>query len=230
MGRWTSGELRWRRMAAWDEVRGSVSRSFHEWKIIDGDQRAFLRLGLEFATVEYDRLWKESGEEPYYDGGPEQLDSFEDKVYGLHEQDFAWMLLSGVLRDAVTNFEVYLEKVREEVLGHHGQQIGVPGRSPNWKRLKRFFRQLDVEIESPGVSEVRELRHFLTHRRGELRTEELRKQFQAIHSDVIRPWQVELPKERVGEAMDTLAAAVRAIDSAVYEYSWGRVHLPDLRP
>jgi len=217
-------------MVGWDEMRGSVSQSFDEWKLIDRDQRGFLRLGLELATFEYDRLWKESGEEPYYDGGPEQIDSFEDKADGLHEHDFAWILLSGVLRDAVTNFEVYLEKAREEVLKHHRQRVTVPERSPDWKELKRFFRRLGVAIESPEVSLVRELRNFLTHRRGELRTEELRKEFQATHSDVIPPWKVELPKERVDEAMDTLATAVRAIDPAVYEYGWGRVRLPDLRP
>ena len=50
-------------MAGWDERRGSVTQAFDEWKLIDRDQRAFLRLGLEFAEAEYDRRWKEAGEE-----------------------------------------------------------------------------------------------------------------------------------------------------------------------
>jgi hypothetical protein len=60
-----------------------VSRAFDEWALIDRDQRAFLRLGRAFAEVEYKRLWEEAGEEPYWDGGPEQLDSFEDKIEAL---------------------------------------------------------------------------------------------------------------------------------------------------
>ena len=42
----------------WNEEQGRVSRAFDEWKLIDIDQRAFLRLALEFANREYDRLWK----------------------------------------------------------------------------------------------------------------------------------------------------------------------------
>jgi hypothetical protein len=117
-------------MVSWDEDRGRVSQAFDDWKLIEGDQRAFLRLALEFATAEYDRLWKEAGEEPYWDDSPEQIDSFEAKVSNLHQHDFDWMLLSGVLRDAVTSFEVYLEKAREEVLRHQGQPIPVEGESP----------------------------------------------------------------------------------------------------
>jgi hypothetical protein len=208
-------------MAGWDEKRGSVTQAFDEWKLIDRDQRAFLRLGLEFAESEYNLRWKEAGEEPYRDGGPEQLDSFEDKVYGLWHHDYTWMHLAGVLRDAVTAFEVYLEKAREEVLAHQGQPISVAGRAPMWRELKDFFAQLGATIESQKVKGVRDLRHFLTHRRGELRTEDLRRKFQATHGDVIPPWMVELTKERVLDAMDVLAEAVRQIDPAVYQYSWG---------
>ena len=140
------------------------------------------------------------------------------------------MHLAGVLRDAVTTFEVYLEKAREEVLAHQGQPIGVAARTPTWWEFKDFFAQLGVTIETAKVKEVRHLRHFLTHRRGELRTEDLRHEFQATHSDVIPPWMVELTKERVLQAMDVLAQAVRQIDPAVYQYSWGRVPIPNLRP
>lgn len=214
----------------WSESDGRVSRAFDEWKLVDRDHRAFLRLGLSFAEVEYARLWKEAGEEPYWDGRPEQLDSFEDKIHGLWEHDYTWMHLAGVLRDSVSNFEVYLEKAREEVLAHQGQPLLVSSRSPNWEKLKAFFNQLGGTIETTEVKDVRELRHFLTHRRGELRTEELRAQFQATHSDVIPPFFVELTQDRVLEAMDKLAAAAREIDARVYRYSWGREALPNLTP
>ena len=129
-------------MVGWDEGQGRVSRAFDEWKLVDADQRAFLRLGLSFAAAEYDRLWQESEQEPYYDGGPELIDSFEAKVGNLHQHDFEWMFLAAVLRDAVANFEVYLEKAREEVLRHQGQPIAVLPHSPTWRASKTFFRQL----------------------------------------------------------------------------------------
>jgi hypothetical protein len=217
-------------MASWDEERGRVSQAFDDWKLIDGDQRAFLRLALEFATSEYDRLWREAGEEPYWEGGPEQIDSFEAKVSNLHQHDFDWMLLSGVLRDAVTSFEVYLEKAREETLRHQGQPIPVEDESPYWRSQKRFFRQLGIEIETDEVKQVRELRNFLTHRRGELRTEEQRKQYREDHADEFLPLAVALTKEGVIASMDQLAEAVRTIDACVYEYTWGRASLPGLHP
>lgn len=216
-------------MPSWDEQHGRVGQPFDEWKLIDRDQRAFLRLGLEFATVEYDRLWEEAGEGPYHEDGPEQLDSFEDEVNGLWEHDYAWMHLSAVLRDAVSNFEVYLEKAREEVLRHQGHRMPVDKESPRRGPLKRFFCQLGAEIDTDEVKEVRDLRNFLTHRRGELRTEALRTQFQAAHNDTIQPWTVQLTKQRVLKAMDNLAEAVRQIDPTVYKYTWGRATFPNLR-
>ena len=42
-------------LMSWCESQGQVSRAFDEWKLIDHDQRTFLRLGLEFASREYDR-------------------------------------------------------------------------------------------------------------------------------------------------------------------------------
>jgi hypothetical protein len=108
------------------------------------------------------------------------------------------------------------------------QPLHVAGDSPRWRTLSAFFRQFDVAIETPGVRKVRDLRHFLTHSRGELRTEELRREFQATHTDVMPPWTVELSQVRVVEAMDKLAAAIRQIDPVVYQYSWGRASFPNL--
>jgi hypothetical protein len=217
-------------MSHWNEEQGRVSRAFDEWKLIDADQRAFLRLGLEFATRAYDRLWKESEQEPYYEGGPELPEAFEAKVDGLYQNDFDWMYLAGVLRDAVTSFEVYLEKAREEVLRHQGQAIQVEDESPYWGPQKRFFLQLGIDIETNEVKEVRALRNFLTHRRGELRTEEQREQYRKEHPGEFLPLAIDLTKQGVVETMDKLAAAVRQIDATVYEYTWGRRALPNLRP
>jgi hypothetical protein len=218
-------------MTDWNEEGGNVTQSFDEWKLVERDLRAFLRLGLQFGAAEYARLWKEAGEEPGWDDGPEQVDTFEAKVDSLWEQDYAWMHLSGVLRDAVSAFEVYLEKAREEVLAHHGYSVVVPERSPSWKQLNTFFGQLGLAVYTDDVEGVVELRNFLTHRRGELRTEELRAQYQATHSDdVFPPLTIELTHDRVLAAMEMLAHSVREIDASAYEYSWGRIRVANLTP
>ena len=213
----------------WDERQGRVSRAFDEWKITEREQRTFLRLGLRLATASYTQLWEEAGAEPYdEDSGKEQIDAFEEKVDGLHEHDFAWMQSAGVLKDAVTIFEVYLEKAREEVLVEHGHRLEIPAKSPHWSELKKFFRQLGVEIETEQVARVRDLRHFLTHRRGELRTDEQRDRYA---KDSEERWAIYVPltEDQVLAIMDELAATVRTIDPAVYRHSWGREVVESLR-
>jgi hypothetical protein len=216
-------------LSHWDEKAGRVSQSFDEWVLTDGDQRSFLRLGLAFAEQAYEQIWDEAGREPGDPDGPEQIDVFEERVGGLHEHDYAWMHCSGILRDAVTSFEVYLEKAREEILKHQGQPIEVPERAPLYRELKDFFGALGVDIDAEGVGEVRQLRHFLTHRRGEIRTSALRERY-AAEAEGLGPLNVELSEAPVLDAMGALGRAARRIDMAVYRYSWGGVEIGGLRP
>lgn len=206
-------------MAEWSEKEGRVSQAFNDWFLVEADQRSFLRLGLEFSRESYTRIWKEAGEEPWYDDGPEQLEVFEDRVDGLHETDFEWMHLAGVLREAVTGFEVYLEKAREEVLRHQGQPTEFPERSPHWGVVVNFFAQLGAEVDSEKVEAVRTLRHFLAHRRGELRTAEQRERF--APEEPRWALNAELSESQVLRDMNVLAASIRSCDSHVYSHTWG---------
>jgi len=94
----------------WDERRGTVSRAFNDWHMIDRDQRSFLAFGLRTARETYDRLWDEAGREPGDPDGPELVDVFDYRIDGLWPHDYEWMFFAAVVRDAVTNFEVYVEK------------------------------------------------------------------------------------------------------------------------
>jgi hypothetical protein len=213
----------------WNPKAHRVSRAYSEWCLVDHDQRAFLRLGLRFASETYDRIWEETGNEPGDPDGPELPDVFDSKIEGLWPLDYEWMHMAGVLRDAVTAFEVYIEKAREEVLQHHGNAQGAPERAPRWEKLKDFFkRHLGVNIEPPGVCDVRNLRHLLTHRRGELRTAKLRAQFGAT-TDGLPPIAVELSEEKVNDAMNVLTQAIATIDACVYAHSWGGKRIDELR-
>jgi N-glycosylase/DNA lyase len=106
-------------------------------------------------------------------------------------------------------------------LASHGHRLEIPQKSPHWSELKKFFRQLGVEIETEEVERVRDLRHFLTHRRGELRTDDQRNRYA---KDCEEPWAIYVPltEEQVLAVMDELVATVRTIDPAVYRHAWGR--------
>src|SRR5436190_10509670 len=102
-------------VSAWDENAGRVTRSFSDWYLVDCDQRVFARKGLEFAKEVYDRVWDELARQPGDPDGPELPDLFHDAIDGLWPHDFEWMHLTGVVKDAVTNFEVYLERAADEI-------------------------------------------------------------------------------------------------------------------
>jgi hypothetical protein len=84
-----------------------------------------------------------------------------------------------VVRDGVSAFEVYLEKDGAEVLRRRGYSWKVqPGRTPVWRDIVTFSSsQPDIEVDTVPVQHVRNLRHTLTHLRGELRTPQQREQF-----------------------------------------------------
>jgi hypothetical protein len=212
-------------MANWDEQAGRVSEAFDDWRPVDADQRTFLHLGLEFARKTYEQIWEEAGGRAADPDGPEQIDILEDRVGGLHEQDYRWMHCGGVLRDAVSNFEVYLEKGREEVSRHQGEGITIGGRSPWWRELRDFHLRAGVDIEASDIEEVRRLRDFLVHRRGELRTAEQRAEF-APNAGWLAPLYAELDEDKVIDVMDTLGETVRGVDIEVYRYTWGGESLP----
>ena len=167
----------------WDERHGRVTQAFSEWRVVDRDQRAFLAFGLRMARETYDQLWREAHHEPDEPPQAELVDIFD----GLWPREFEWMLAAGVLRDAVTSFEVYVEQARAELVGG----------TTNWPQLRAFFAALGVSIESDGVGEVRELRDALTYRRAQ-------------------PAGVELGEADVVAAMDVLAERARAVDATVW--------------
>jgi hypothetical protein len=205
----------------WDENARRVTRSFDDWYMVDRDQRAFLHKGLEFSKAAYGRIWNELAEQPGDPDGPELPDLFHDAVNGLWSHEFDWMHLSGVIKDAVTNFEVYLEHAADEILAFHEKHLADRKRSAPWDRLVAFYKLFDIDVASEPVLEMRDLRHILTHRRGDLRTEELRDRF---GSD--QPFMDSVAHLDVGDVekrMDVLADAVRVVDPVAYDHTWGRV-------
>lgn len=199
---------------SWSEQTGAVSRAFDEWKFADQDIRAYLKVSMQLAQTEYERRWDESMSAPGEDGDPD------DAIEGLNLLEYEWMLLSSILKDAVTTFEVYLDKAATEVLNHH--RLGFkrkPGRTVEWAPLVSFYREhLGLDVATDGVRRIRQLRHVLTHSRGELRTEELRREF-GDQSEVFPSRQAKLSQQQV-DMLNELGEAVRQIDPTVWKFAW----------
>ncbi len=173
-------------MTGWDEGQGRVSRAFGAWRRVDRDQRAFLSFGLRIAHATYDRLWREAAHEPGEAPKTELVDLFD----GLWPREYEAMLTASVLRDAVANFDGYLQRVRAQGGGDAGER-------PRWDELAAYFDGLGVAVEWPAVAGVRELAHPPVH-------------------ELLPTAVVELDEDDVLAAMDVLAEQVRAIDPAVF--------------
>ena len=154
-------------------------------------------------------------------------DAFEAAVEGLYQQDFEWMLFSGVLKDAVTAFEVYLERAADEVL----RWLQEPPlhrfkseESPRWATIRQFYEERLGCTFPIEIQQIRRLRHILVHQRGELRSEEQRSQFGDAEEDAEK-WfpadEVQLTEESVLRTLNALAEAVHQVDAKVYRVSWG---------
>lgn len=235
---------------AWSENSGAVTRAFDEWKATDRDIRAFLDLTHGWVKAAYDSDWENAREEFARVFDPDRHDSddyvgvFNDKVSGLWPKDYFWMLRAGALRDAVTAFEVYLEKAADEVnswwkfddeAGSKRLQFVVNGGrvSPPWPSLCKFHQVLGTDVQPEKVKYVRALRHLLAHQRGKLRTEELRDRFLGesdaddwLIGDAHLGGDVPLAHDRVLAMMDDLAEVIRAADIPAWTRSRGGAAFP----
>jgi hypothetical protein len=226
---------RWRPAAyprptmSWNEQAGSVSRAFDDWTLADRDIRAFLKVDARFAQSEYDRIERELMNSPGDPEGPELPDLFHDAVEGLWPSDHEWMLLSSVVKDGVTAFEVYLEKAANEVRKVHG--LGdLEGKRGflNWNDLRDFYKEhLGLSIDTAEVTRIRKLRHLLTHSRGELRTEADRNAF-GDQTEIFPSRQAKLSQGEVMAMLDELGEAVRRVDPTVWRFAWTGDRAPSL--
>lgn len=218
--------------AGWEDGEtgcGAVTRAYDEWVFVEKDQRRFLHQTLAMATQRYDAVWEQVKHEPAWDGGPDAIDVFYERIGGLMPHDFEWMALAAVLRDAVTAYEVYLGKAIDEVLQRHGRPREKQDRTPGWPELEQWCRVLGLTPRPSVVHETVSLRDILTHKRGELRTDRDRERF-ANTDEPFASSLAHLTEEAVFAHMDGLGANVRELDPVMWAYSWGRHVMPALLP
>jgi hypothetical protein len=124
----------------WNEGFGTVTRSFDEWRMTDTDIRTFLTSTTRWMDERYERVWNELGEQPALEDGSELPDLFYRAVDGLEPLDYHWMPQATVVRDGVSAFGVYLEKVGAGVLRRRGYRRKVQlGWTPAWRDIVTFF-------------------------------------------------------------------------------------------
>ncbi len=157
----------------WSFRGGHVTQSFDEWRLECGYLLAYERVGIDFTTAGYDRLWAELAAEPSDGEGPELPDLFDRAVGNLSLWQFEQIHLAAVLREVVTVFEMYLESALVEVLETQLHvRVGLPERSPYWEDLKTAWRTLTgANLDAGGVRAVRGRRNWITHQRGQFRTD-----------------------------------------------------------
>lgn len=203
----------------------TATEAYEEWVFVDRDLRRFMQTTLRWTEERYDAEWTAVMREPGWDGAPEPIDIFYDRVGGLMPDDHEWMTLAAVLRDGVTAYEVYLTKAIDEVLRSHGKQRRRADRTPGWGELRDLYAPLGLVPMPPAVADIVDLRHVLTHRRGELRTESERHRF-AKRDEPFASTVAQLTEESVVRCLDTLAANVREVDPVCWAYAWGSYRLP----
>jgi hypothetical protein len=196
----------------WDEHVGHVTRSFDRWVATDREIRAYAKLADGLATASYDLILERVSSQPA-DGDLDFGDALHDAVDGIYPPDFSHMMLSGVYKDLLTAFEVYLEQVRTEA----GGPTPPVGESPSWDELTDFCK-VELRIQLKGIDElqkVRGIRRRLTHSRG-LRRPEARNEHYTDQGRFIDRSPALTLKSALNAA-DVLAKHVRRVDRAAYE-------------
>jgi hypothetical protein len=207
-----------------DNGCGTVTQAYDEWFFVDRDMRQFMNTTLRLATERNDAEWAHVMSQPAWDGGPDPVDAFYDRLGGLMPHDYEWMLLAAVLRDAVTAYEVYLGKANDEVLKSHGLKRRRSDRTPGWPEFEHRYGLLGLRPKPADVKHIIDLRDLLTHRRGELRTEEDRSRF--ADQDESFGGLAHLTEQSVLGYLDVLGQNVRDVDPVMWAYGWGPYRVP----
>lgn len=203
----------------------SWSLASFEWQEAEEHLRAFLQLTHRWVTPAFDELWDEIGQRPG-DWDSDQADIFFGETGGLWTGLYDWLLHEMLVRDALSAFEIYLEKAVMEVLSSSRLKwASNDGRSPEWNEIVRFLKDhLSVKVETARIKTIRKVRNILTHQRGELHTKELRTRFGG-GGDLLPENAIRLSEADVIQIFDDLGKMVRKVDQAVTPYVSGTARI-----
>jgi hypothetical protein len=206
---------------------GTVTFAWDAWFFTDQDQRIWMDQTLSWATERYDAEWAKIQQEPGDPDGPDPIDILMSRLGNLLPHENEWLTLSAVVRDAVTAYEIFLMQAFDEVLQAHGRRRVDHLRTPAWSEMANRYRLIGIDVRSPEIREILNLRNILTHQRGELRRARERDQF----GKAAGAWTdrlAHLTPDLVTDYMDELGKATRGIDPIAWAYSSGGQRVPSL--
>lgn len=233
----TSGDF-----VEWDADRlGGHTDAFTEWHESWLKLTRFFNFTYSWGISGFQGIWEglsDTVEKLGLTDFEDEIDVYEYVTNGLYPNEYLWILKSLTLRDAVSIFEVYVEKCLTEQFRQASwsndkepdntymvKSLRFEGKTPRWCDLIDWWEILSIDIETPEIKSIRELRNKLTHQRGELDGEEQSESdIDSIFTN--RDWGEEpmfgtedIPKEKVQNTMNILAQNVERIDRAVFEKS-----------
>lgn len=153
---------------AWDE-EGHSTRAFEAWLSSRDDIITFFELTHDWSTSEYGRARQEA-ETAAAEGRGDVAAEFDHLVRGLWPSTYEEILCASSYVMLVAYFEVYLEDAVQEV----GEQLGFrmePDSSkdgPDFSSLAKFYRRIGLNVDTADVKRIRELRHWVAHRRASI--------------------------------------------------------------
>lgn len=204
---------------------GRVTQPYDEWRLVDADLRAYLKLTLGRMTkvfeAEWDDVMHSPADEDFLD--PE---SILIERLGMSLWDWEWMTLAAVVRDAVSAYEVYVVRAYQEVLRTHRVDVTRLTPTPRFGEAKTGSALLGLDVRPEALRGIFDLRNVLTHQRGQLRTKQERERFSEdqTFSDRI----AHLTEEKVTAVLNSLRDVVHDLDPVFWAYTWTRRTAPPL--
>lgn len=212
----------------WDGARRCTSRAYFGWNSHLKAVYSYFEFTSATCGAAYQSTWERAGRECV---GTEfdQYQVFEMLTVEPLPVDHSWMLRASVIKDAVSGFDVYVEKAVNEAY----RKLDKPQLPGNvcWPKVVKAYDRLAADhtpaglaapvVETDDVCYVRDLRHVLTHRQGRLRTEGDRAKLSAVAGrDEFE--RVHLSDEVVRDAAAALDAAARRLDPLVWHLAGER--------
>lgn len=106
--------------------------------------------------------------------GDEGYSLFMDRV-GIFWEQYWYQLAAGVLKDAFTLYEIFLEESAHDLLRRHGSGLKYLSTEKTWflEDCDDFYqRYLGFQIKRPEIKHIQWIRNKMTHLRDSLRTAE----------------------------------------------------------
>lgn len=202
-----------------DDGYGRITRALDEWIITDREQRSFMSVSLTLANAHWNKVSDQIASMPTFNDCPDHADLLFDRLDGLMPHEYEWMLFSGVLKDAVTAYEVYLTHAMDEVLRNQRLQRTDQTTAPSRLELEAFYTVLGLKPRAGSVAHVIGLRNMLSHTRGKLHTSKERARYGhgrgSFSAEVAH-----LDQRTVIRHMETLKRATHRLDPVLWTYAW----------